>query len=60
MWFHFNRQFYRTVSFWLGILCVLAEISIWHFDTATTRSVGFGTGAFLILVSLGWDTKEHK
>ncbi|KRL93729.1 hypothetical protein ACUIJQ_11650 [Levilactobacillus hammesii] len=57
MHFKFNRQFYRTLSFWLGVLCLLAELSIWSFDNGASRALGVGTGAFLILISLGWDTK---
>lgn len=55
--FRFNRQFYRTVTFWLGVLCLLAELGIWRFDNTSSRALGVGTGAFLILISLGWDTK---
>lgn len=57
MFFKFNRYFYRTVAFWLGILCGIVELGLWSADGVALRALGLGTSDFLILIGLGWDTK---
>ncbi|WP_143462186.1 hypothetical protein [Levilactobacillus enshiensis] len=51
MWSKFNPKFYRTILFWLGVLSIVAEIYIWHFDSFSARMLGLGTGLFLIVMS---------
>lgn len=51
----FNPRFYQTLVFWLGVLCIGVESVIWHFDSVATRSLGVGTGVFLVLMSLWAD-----
>ncbi|MGX6427553.1 hypothetical protein [Levilactobacillus yonginensis] len=59
MWSKLNPHFYRTLPFWLGVLCILAELVIWRFDSQSARLLGVGTGFFLILLSFDHEPKDN-
>ncbi|WP_203637724.1 hypothetical protein [Levilactobacillus wangkuiensis] len=54
----FNRHFYRTLVFWLGLICLGIELYLWPVDDSFLRMVGLGTGGFLVVLSFWREVEE--